>query len=319
MQIRLVLLLSLSMSLMMGCKTKHSGEPIETITAENLMDAFRNLKLPTEIIDTSLRRRNDTTPIPLPVLETYIPDSVAGVLSNHDKATFYPLGKIVKKEQTYLLVTVVQPGRKVSLVCYALDKKNKYLTHLLLINGSNNDGYTYSVNITGEPTFVVGRQKGGGDSQLWYTKSAFAYNKNANGFVNIMSDSNEGTRKASDTVNPIDTLPHKFPLSGDYVKDANNYLSLRDGRNERNYLFYIHFSKEGGECIGDLKGEIDLATATKGLYKVNGDPCIVDFNFEPGAVTVKEEGSCGNHRGIKCLFDDRYVKKKLAKPSKKRH
>ena len=317
MQIKLLSCSLLFMLMVVSCKTKNNNEQVETITADNLAQAYNIIKLPAEIADTSLRRRADTTVIPAEALSAYIPDSVMALLNKDSKTMFHPLGKIVKKEQTYLLTTVNETGRKTSLVCFVVTPKNKYLTHLFLINGNNTDGYTYSVNITGEPTFVVGRQKATADNQLLYSKSAFAYNKAANGFINVMSDSNEDPGKRNKTVNPIDTLPHNFPLSGDYFKDADNYLSLRDGRNDKNYIFYIHFSKNNGECTGDLKGDIDLATASKGLYKVNGDPCIIDFNFNGNSLTVKEQGSCGNHRGIKCMFDDTYLKNRPAKPAKK--
>jgi hypothetical protein len=33
---------------------------------------------------------------------------------------------------------------------------------------------------------------------------------------------------------------------------------------------------------------------------------------------VKEEGSCGNHRDIKCFFNDSYTRKREAKPKSKK-
>ena len=56
---------------------------------------------------------------------------------------------------------------------------------------------------------------------------------------------------------------------------------------------------------------------TKAIYKESGDPCVIDFVFRDNEVEVKEQGSCGNHRGIKCFFDDTYRKKKEPKPVKK--
>jgi hypothetical protein len=54
----------------------------------------------------------------------------------------------------------------------------------------------------------------------------------------------------------------------------------------------------------------------KALYQESGDPCEIDFVFEDNEIKVKERGNCGNHRGIKCYFDDTYPKKKEKKPKK---
>jgi len=56
---------------------------------------------------------------------------------------------------------------------------------------------------------------------------------------------------------------------------------------------------------------------THGVYTFNADPCIIDFNFEDREVTVKEQGSCGNHRGIKCFFDDQYTRKRKLEITKR--
>ncbi|MDB5230323.1 MAG: hypothetical protein JWN76_1128 [Chitinophagaceae bacterium] len=317
MQTKLRSYLFLIMLMVVSCKSKNSNEQGAAITTENLVQSYKDLKLPAEISDSALKQRADTTTIPLAAFTGYVPDTVLALFNGSGKAIFHPLGKIQKKLETYLLTTIVEPGKKISLVCFVITKKNKYRTHLLLINGNNRDNYTYTVNITGEPTFVVGRQKGGANNQVFYSKNGFAYNRDANGFINVMSDSNEDGSKSNSVVNPIDTLAHNNHYSGDYVKDENNYLSIRDGRNDKNYIFFIHFIKNNGECTGELKGDIDLATSNKGLYKVGGDPCIIDFNFGGNSVSVKEQGSCGNHRGIKCYFDDTYQKKKQLKPVKK--
>ena len=53
-------------------------------------------------------------------------------------------------------------------------------------------------------------------------------------------------------------------------------------------------------------------------FKENGDPCIIDFRFEENEIILKEQGSCGNHRGIKCIFNDTFVKKKETRKLTKR-
>jgi hypothetical protein len=41
---------------------------------------------------------------------------------------------------------------------------------------------------------------------------------------------------------------------------------------------------------------------------------VLEFSFTPKSVTIRELEACGNHRGIKCVFDDTYPRKK--EPSK---
>ena len=49
---------------------------------------------------------------------------------------------------------------------------------------------------------------------------------------------------------------------------------------------------------------------TTGQYANTGDPCGLAFTFKGSEVIVKENGSCGNYRDIKCFFNDTYTKKK---------
>ncbi|MCY7290748.1 MAG: hypothetical protein LH615_01055, partial [Ferruginibacter sp.] len=83
--------------------------------------------------------------------------------------------------------------------------------------------------------------------------------------------------------------------------------------------FFVHFIIEGDKpCGGDLKGEFSLSNTSSGVFNSSGDPCIIDFKFTKNQVNVKEQGSCGNYRGITCFFNDTYTLKKDSKaPVKK--
>ena len=132
----------------------------------------------------------------------------------------------------------------------------------------------------------------------------------------VINDSNEDPRK-SNVINPIDTLPRKNKYSGDYVQDKKNFISLRDSKKPNMYAFFVHFEKNEASCTGELKGEMKMKNTTTAQYTGNGDPCVIDFKFEGNEIVVKEQGSRGNHRGIKCFFDDPFVKKKDPRPKKK--
>ena len=134
----------------------------------------------------------------------------------------------------------------------------------------------------------------------------------------VINDSNEDEKKNSVIINPIDTLPHKNKLSGNYIRDKKNFISLRDRKDANSYMFFIHFEKEDGSCTGELKGVLKMKTPTTAVYAEGGDPCVIDFTFDGNDITIKEKGSCGNRRGMECFFDDTFTKRKETKTSRKK-
>jgi hypothetical protein len=112
-------------------------------------------------------------------------------------------------------------------------------------------------------------------------------------------------------------LPRKFKYSGEYVQDKKNFISLRDGKKPDTYFFFVHFEKNEGGCTGELKGELKMKTPASAEFTENGDPCVIDFRFEGNQIILKERGSCGNHRGIRCYFDDTFTRKKEPRSAKK--
>lgn len=118
--------------------------------------------------------------------------------------------------------------------------------------------------------------------------------------------------------NPIDTFPHKHKLSGDYIQDKRNFVSVRDGKKANRILFFVHFEKKDG-CAGEIKGEAVLAKPDRAFYRQSGDPCELELTFSGNKVTLREEKGCGNYRDIKCVFEGSFSKKKedIRKPVKK--
>ena len=269
--------------------------------------------------DSNNHTIEDTAVVAYSVLAQFIPDTVLIQLlgANHDYYQIKPIGKIEKQNEIYLLLNF-NHNKKTILITFLFDKKYKFLAALELFNNKKDDGYKHSVNITSEPTFLLTKEKTSTDNHFYYTKNGYAFNDDTNGFILVVNDSNEDAGKANEIVNPIDTLLQKNKFSGDYKQDKKNFISVRDGKNENEYEFFIHFEKDGGDCTGELKGEMNMVEKNKTVYHETGDPCVIDFTFSNSNVYVKEEGSCGNHRGIKCYFDDTYDKKKTLKDDEKK-
>ncbi len=124
----------------------------------------------------------------------------------------------------------------------------------------------------------------------------------------MLHDSNEDTDKTNEIINPIDTLHSNNKYSGDYVADAKNFISVRDGKNAGAYAFFIHFEKSGN-CTGELKGMMRMTNDKNAVFTENAGPCVINFKFTGNSIKIKEQDNCGNHRGITCPFDFTFKKK----------
>ncbi len=302
-----------------SCKEKpHPLSGDEAVTAKDFVAAFTKINLPYKLYDTNFAKAADTTNISYKVFTQFVPDSALTNLfgKNAVKMKINPVGSIEKENEFYLLADFAI-NKKNTLAVFVFDKKNKFLSALQLLPAKN-DGYMHSVFITIEPTFIISREKTNADNTLIYTRNGFGYSSSSAGFITVMNDSNEDLKKNSEIINPIDTLLRKNKYSADYALDKKNFISLRDGKDAAHYAFFVHFEKNDGQCTGELKGVMAMRSDTKAYYQESGDACVIDFSFSGNTITVKEEGNCGNHRGIQCFFDDTYHKKKEPKPAKKK-
>jgi hypothetical protein len=267
--------------------------------------------------DSNFTKLSDTTKIALRAINQFIPDSVTiKYISKEKSATFYPIGKIIKEKESYLLMNIVLK-HKIEMIVLVIDSKtNKYLASKFLLDNSTQDDYVHSLSINKEPTFLLSQEKPGKDNLVQFSRSGWVYTSGV-GFMVVINDSNESPSKTN-IINPIDTLPRKNKFSADYAQDKRNFISLRDGKNSSTYTFFLHFEKNEGSCIGELKGDLKMKDATHGVYTYSGDPCLINFVFEENEISFKETGSCGNHRGIKCFIDDQFTRKKEPRINKKK-
>jgi len=195
------------------------------------------------------------------------------------------------------------------------DKNKKYAATLPLIISNSTKKFSYSSTIDNKLAIAINKEWKN-ENELLYNRVIYAYN-NVGVFTVVMTETNDQSHLSNKINNPLDTLPQLNKYSGDYTKGKKSFLFLRDGKNASSYLFYVRFENDADElCTGELKGEIILRSETSAVFSEVGDPCLVDFVFAKNQVNVKEQGSCGNHRGIKCFFDDAYVKKKVSTPKK---
>lgn len=288
------------------------------VKVNDFIAAFPALSTPFIIADTNLTTIGDTLQIGKKVLLQFVPDSIlTNQLSVTEKSIFQPIGRIEKEAETYLLLKH-KINKKLFIHVLVFSKKNEFLANKFLLDNSKNDDYLHSVVINREPTFSINKDRFDRDEQLLkYTRVGWAFTASAGTFINVVNETNEDEKRNNTIINPIDTLPKKYKYSGNYVQNDKNFIALRDGSKPNSYLFFIHFEKNNGTCIGELKGEIKMKDENEGIYSESNDPCLIDFKFNRNEITVKEQGSCGNYRGIKCYFNDSYTKKKEATKKKK--
>ena len=226
----------------------------------------------------------------------------------------YPLGRTKEKgKETYLFIKAQQETKRVGYLA-TFGEKNNYLNTLRLVRTGENYTYVYgSLDKKFQITTYRERRKSSGDAT--FKRNIYIYNSASNDFTLILTEPND--ELIEDVQNPIDTLSQKSRYTGDYPVNKKNFVSFRDGRNASEILFFTHFEKNKGECVGELKGTARFVSSKKAVYKEAGNPCSLEFTFTTSSVVMKEVEGCGSYRDIKCFFEGTYPKKK-SKPVKKK-
>ena len=297
-------------------KTDFSGNTPLKINDFNKV--FKTVELPISISDSNLSKLRDTIEIGAKALGQFVPDSVVEniIPAKDQKAILYPLLKIEKEAEYYLMLNVHRPTKdEIAVVVFS--KKNVYLDYKIitsfLVEHKGSGHYGKSVSINKEPTFLVEENKMDEENVLVYEKNGWAFTENH--FRLIYFDSNKKPESKT-IINPLDTLATNYVYSGDYARDAKNFISLRDFTGVANkYQFFMHFEKKEGTCVGELKGLLNF-NKNQATYTEKGDPCIIHFTISGQIIKIKEDGNCGNHRNMTCYFNDSYDKKR--KPKKKK-
>lgn len=307
--------------LLLGCagKAKTSeAEEENTFDYETFSKHYSAAALPFQLSDTALLRNKDTTRIPAAQIATFIADSIKQKLFGKTAGIRYiPLQKIEpKKGESYFITKAVSGGKTVALLTVFGKGRDTGVTFLFLAPDA--DPATTQVS-TIDNAYSISRNvsRKRKDNVTIEGKDVYAYNAAINDFTLIMTDVLD--ERTQELVNPIDTFPRKHRFSADYVKDKKNLVSIRDGRNATELQAFVHIEKEDGTCTGELKGTLFFTSTTTAVYRQGGDPCVLEFQFTPTSVLLKEDEGCGAHRDLKCVFDDTYPRKDVVKhkPKKK--
>ena len=311
-----LLLFTLSV-LLVACKSKK--KPLaddESIKADDFIEFFDEVKLPLYLADSSLQKKSGDSAISYKIFDRFVPDSLCSKqFGKNLKPLIYPMTRVtVKKHETYLFVKAITTTHKVVFVL-VFDNDKKYITGMPLLVAENNSPASHTAVMDSKYSITTNTQRKTADGRVIYKKASYAFINSAGAFALIVTESNDMAGK-NNLINPIDTFARKNKLSGDYIQDKKNIVSIRDGKKANELLLFIHFEKNDGECKGELKGEAKIVSAGKVIYSQAGDQCILQLNFTGNKVTMKEEEGCGSHRDIKCFFEGSFIKKALPHPAK---
>lgn len=293
-----------------GCKDKktisRTGEDL--VEATDFLEFFPSVALPYTIADTSLAKKiPDSTAIAFQIFTQFVPDSVFKKEFGKTQPKIYPLGKSVEKgKDTYIFLAAVSGAKKVAYLA-TFNQSNHYLNILPLTSKGFNDYTTSYGTLDKKYQINTYKEKKVGPGKISFKRNVYIYNEAANKFTLIFSEPNEEVKE--NVYNPIDTLPQKNKYTGDYVYNKKNFISFRDAKKPSEIIFFVHFEKSKGECVGELKGTARFVSPKKAVYSIIGNPCTLEFTFTNTAVVMKEAEGCGTYRGITCFFEGTYPKK----------
>jgi len=310
------LIVFLSVFIAFACKHKKkvslSGE--EPVDIKDFIESFEPLALPYQIADTAVsKKRNDSLLISYKVFTQLIPDTaVSRVFGKGVKPKIYPIGRVSVPDQgTYLFVKALSADRKAALViCF--DRKNNFITSMPVLQPDANPATQQVFNMDKRYTLSKSITRKNPDGTVSDGKNVYVLNEPARSFLLIMTDALD--EKNVEFINPIDSFSRKNKYSGDYLRGKTNLVSIRDNKKPGRITFFVHFEKKNN-CTGELKGEASFTSAGAAVYRSPGDPCVLQFSFTTSSVTMTELEGCGSHRGVDCLFEGTYPKKR--EPKKK--
>lgn len=304
-----ILLLTLMFGLFAACTntSKPANDEDRVLTFKDFREFFPETATSYRLNADSLKHRiPDTFALKARVVKQFLPDTLAkGSFATADKLKFFPRAYLKTEEQQLFVVEGTSKAGSVAWLCI-YNKEGKFLQRHVVAKNTTGDKTSVGFVLDAKRNLKVTTETQRAPGQLSTREDVYATNADGS-LALIMTNSNEPTNAG--LYNPIDTLPRKHKFSANYTSGEQNLVSIRDGETAKEFLFFIHFSRDNGECVGEIDGVGRFTTATTGQFRDKHTSCIVDFKFSSGKVTIKETG-CGAYRGIKCFFEGAFIKKK---------
>lgn len=276
------------------------------------------VKLPYFVHDSTLQKKeNDSAAINLDLFKTFLPDSIFQKHYTISKQLkLHVLGKSTDAQKGNYLFVKSSAGKRKAVYLYYFNPKNVYTGTMKLLDNTVPSKTNRFTRIDSRYNIAFINEQKTATGEIW-TDETIYYLDAAGNMILAMTNSSEDR---SDEImgNPIDTLPRKSKYSADYSNDKKNLVSIRDGSTAKTFQFFIHFSRQNGECVGEIKGEGEYTANNKGVFHDKDTDCEILFNFSTSSVTIKEIKGCGSYRDIICFFEGSYTKKRETQKTKKK-
>lgn len=307
---RAISLLILCTLLLSSCSKKIKDINLdESVESSDFIESFPKQSLPVQFGQKELlKKESDSLFLKSAVVAKFIPDSIfKKIFGNIASVKFHRKGRYAAEEtgEIYLFLSAEKKEKK-AIYILVFTKDNVFSTGMMLVEKSPDPLTQYEGKIDTRLTINQTKNKASADGKSSYSKHVYVYNTEGL-FTLILTESNEPL-KANVIYNPIDTFSVKDPLSGNYMQDKRNFVSIRDGGKKGKLLFFIHTDRAGGSCGGSLRGDVVEVRPRVYQYNKSDDHCILEFSFNGRNLKVKELEACGNHRGVRCSFDGRFRK-----------
>ena len=288
----------------------------ESVDVKDFIGFFDTVSLPLTITDSLLKTKNtDSTLISDTVINQFIGDTIFREQYGNEIPKTYAIGRFKNADaETYLLLKT--RGKSNAIYVVAFTPENKYSSNMVLLADGKKNNEINRVVIDSKFTFNLVDQYKDADGSINEFSKVYAYN-NAGLFMMILKDGLE-KGEVVPILNPIDTLPVTHKHSGDYGKDSRNFISIRDGKTPKDFIFFINMDKgASSDCQAELKGEAVFITADSAVYTTKSDPCAIGFKFSSRSVRITEAVVCGNKRPADCSFNVSYNRLKALVSNKK--
>ncbi|GAA0555443.1 hypothetical protein [Chitinophaga japonensis] len=306
-----LLILLLAVGILAGCgsgKDRANGD--NPLTFEDFEALFPEKELPYRLMADSLGQNPaDTLVLKPAVLQQFLTDTMAAA-DFPEKATprFFPLAHFEGEHLHYFVVEAVSKSRAAAYLCFT-DKEGRYLNRVLVASKAAGSKDRLSFTLDSKYLVKISTEMRLGPSHT-ALKEDF-YMAQPDGQLTLIMTNSNGPAMPGQIFNPIDTLPGKHKFSADYTSGDLNIISIRDGPDPKTFLFFISFSRENGSCKGELSGTGHFTGSNRGEYKDKESSCGIAFQFSSRRVSIREIGGCGAYRGIKCLFEGSFTKKRI--------
>ncbi len=301
-----------------ACKNNKPKEiKDKDLTAADFILLAKELSYPILVNDSLLNaKEKDSVLINQETFKTFLPDTVYKKLYPKTKnLKLYLVGKSVDGEKGNYVLIKSATGKERGAQLLYFNNKSQYLGSLNIGALMPKGKATSYCKIDNKNTITFIQERKTPTGELWTNETIYFMDETGK-FIIAMTNS---TEDLSDLImgNPIDSLSRKQKYAADYTTDKKNLVSIRDGATDKSFEFFIHFSKQNGDCVGEVKGTGEWVSKTKGVFRDGSSDCVITFDFTSSSVRISEQ-NCGLYRDITCFFEGSYPKKREVVKKKKK-